>query len=53
MEICEARIEYMVATMEVVPDATARIGGKFEVHTSEMTTLVEAGLLLLPQSAKG
>lgn len=52
VEICEARIEDMVATMDVISDATARIGGRFEEHTAEMSRMMAAGSPPSTQSAK-
>ncbi|MFM0366326.1 DUF4062 domain-containing protein [Paraburkholderia sediminicola] len=49
-EISEARIDDMVATMEVISEATARVGGQFEAHTRDMNNLSTAGVT--PQSAR-
>jgi len=50
VEICEARIEDMVATMEVISEATARVGEQFVTHTQEMKSL--AAIDSTPKSAK-
>jgi len=43
VEISDARIEDMVATMELISEATVRMGSQFEGHMRETTRLATAG----------
>ncbi|WP_028230501.1 DUF4062 domain-containing protein [Paraburkholderia mimosarum] len=52
VEICNARIEDMVAALEIIAEATIRMGGQFEVHNSAVTDLMAAGSPPSPKTAK-
>ncbi|MBN3854386.1 DUF4062 domain-containing protein [Paraburkholderia sp. Ac-20340] len=52
VEICNARIEDMVAAMEVIEDATERVSVQFTGHTAALTELTTVGTSPSPKTVK-